>query len=53
MKFGLDDAGVTAVEHERPWCAELRDNNPKEYLILATKKILNDTEVLIGSRERN
>jgi hypothetical protein len=53
MKFGLDDAGASVVEHELPGCADFQGNGPREFLILASKKILDDTERLIGSRGGN
>jgi hypothetical protein len=53
MKFGLDDTGKSVVQHDRPWCVELQTNDPKEYLVLAAKKILDDTSSLIGSRGGN
>jgi hypothetical protein len=53
MKFGLDADKKSVVEHARPWCAEVQNNSPKEYLKLATMKTLDDTEALIKSRGGN
>ena len=53
MSFGLNEKKEAVVEHAPPWCRQLNDNSPKDFLVLATKKILDDTQGLIGSRGGN
>jgi hypothetical protein len=53
MKFGLDAEGSCFVEHADPLCQQMLDNLPKQFMVLATKKMLADTNRLIVSRGAN
>jgi hypothetical protein len=50
LKFGLDVDKKSVIDHELPLCTEVQTNSRKDFLVLAAKKILDDTTSLVTSR---
>lgn len=52
MEFGLVE-GKCVVFHKEPHCVRFKELKPREFMVQATKRSLEDTELLISSRGYN